>query len=69
MVATSRDSRSSVLVYERQRSAKRFILGSIPRGCSVISLRSKSYAGSLMRTTDRNHEEKATLLKLSNEDM
>jgi len=63
MVETSVGSRSSVLLYERQRSAKRFTLGSILLGCSIISLRSKSCAGSFMRTADRNHEEKTALLE------
>ena len=69
MAATSRGSRSSPLIYKRQRSAKRFIPGAVAHGYSVISLRSKSYAGSLIRTIDCDHEEKATLLKVSNEDM
>jgi hypothetical protein len=69
MVVTSTGFRSSVLIYERQLSAKGFILGSVRLGCSVISLRSKSCAGLFMRTADRNPEEKATLLECFNEEV
>jgi hypothetical protein len=37
--------------------------------CSDISLRSKSCAGSHIRTAYRDHEEKTALLKYSNEEI
>jgi len=69
MVVTSTGSRSSVLVYERQLSTKRFILDSVLLGCSVISLRSKSYAGLFMRRADHDPAEKTALLEGFNEEI
>jgi len=69
MIVTSTGSRFSVLLYKRQLSAKRFILGSVLLGCSVISLRSKSCAGLFMRTADRDLAEKAALLEGFNEEV
>jgi len=68
MVVTPTGFRFSVLLYERQLSAKGFILGSVLLGCSVISLRSKSCAGLFMRTADRDPEEKTALLEWANEE-
>jgi hypothetical protein len=67
MAMTSIDPCSSVPVYERQGCVKRFILGSVLLNCSVISIRSKSRAGSVMRMADRNREEKIALLERANE--
>ena len=67
MVVTSEGSRLFVSLYERQRSAKRFIPGSVLLVRSVVSLRSKSCAGLFMRTADHNPTEKAALLERFNE--
>jgi hypothetical protein len=69
MVVTSIGSRSIALLYERQLSVKRFIPGFVLLGCPLVSLRSKSCAGLLMRTPDRNPMEKAALLEWFNEDV
>jgi len=64
---TSTDMRFSVLLYERQRYVKRFILASGQLNCSGIPIRSKSRAGLVMRAADRNREEKIALLEQANE--
>jgi hypothetical protein len=69
MVVTSTGTRFYALIYERQLSVKRFILGSVLLGCSLVSLRSKSCAGLFMRTADRDPAEKAALLEWFNEDV
>jgi hypothetical protein len=68
MVVTSTGSRSIALLYKRQLSVKRFIPGSVLLGCPLVSLRSKSCAGLLIRTLDRNPMEKAALLECFNEE-
>jgi hypothetical protein len=69
MVVTSTGSRSFALLYERQLSVKRFIPGSVLFDCSLVSLRSKSCAGLLMRAPNRNPMEKAALLEWFNENI
>jgi len=68
MVVISTGFHSFVLLYERQLSGKRFILGYVLLGCSVNSLRSKSCAGLFMRMADRDPAEKAVLLECFNEE-
>ncbi len=69
MVVTSTGSRSFALLYERQLSVKRFIPGSVLFDCPLVSLRSKSCAGLLMRAPNRNPMEKAALLEWFNENV
>jgi hypothetical protein len=69
MVVTSTGSRSIALLNERQLSVKRFIPSSVLLGCPLVSLHSKSCAGLLMRTPDRNPMEKAALLECFNEEV
>jgi hypothetical protein len=69
MVVTSTGSRSFVLLYERQRYAKRFILGPVLLDRSLVSLRSKFCAGLFMRTAECESAGKAPLLECFNEEV
>jgi hypothetical protein len=54
---------------ERQLPAKRFILHAVRLSCSVISLRSKSRAGLIMRRTECHLMELEELLEYFNEEV
>jgi|APFre7841882590_1041340.scaffolds.fasta_scaffold03280_4 hypothetical protein len=60
--------RYCVLSCKRQRSGKRFILGSVPLDGPPVSLPSKYCAGLFMRTAGRDLAGKAALLECFNEE-